>query len=242
MATALVTGGTRGIGFAVVKTLLAGGHEVAFTGTTADGILRAEQVLAAEIPGAGSRVLGLTCDVRDRAAVHRAVDAAVQRFGRLGVLVNNAGVGVGGPIAELAPEEWSRILDTNLTGVFHCCQAAIPHLRAAPAELDRQHQQPGRPEPVRRRRRLLRDQGRARRLQRGADAGAPLRRDPGGARVPGVGRHRVQRPRGHHRRRLEAPPRRRRPGGRRACSRSLHGVCRAAWKSGPRSRENSRGC
>ena len=131
MATALVTGGTRGIGFAVAKTLLAGGHEVAFTGTTVDGILRAEQAFAAEIPGAGSRGLGLPCDVRDRAAVHRAVDAVVQRFGRLGVLINNAGVGVGGPIAELAPEEWSRIVDTNLTGVFHCCQAAIPHLRAA---------------------------------------------------------------------------------------------------------------
>ena len=52
MATALVTGGTRGIGFAVAKTLLAGGHAVAFTGTTDDGILRAEQVFAAEIPGA----------------------------------------------------------------------------------------------------------------------------------------------------------------------------------------------
>jgi NADP-dependent 3-hydroxy acid dehydrogenase YdfG len=58
----------------------------------------------------------------------------VQRFGSLGVLVNNAGVGVGGPIADLAPEEWARLVDTNLTGVFHCCQAAIPHLRdAAPS-------------------------------------------------------------------------------------------------------------
>ena len=55
----------------------------------------------------------------------------MQRFGSLGVLVTNAGVGVGGPIADLAPEEWARLLDTNLTGVFHCCQAAIPHLRKA---------------------------------------------------------------------------------------------------------------
>jgi 3-oxoacyl-[acyl-carrier protein] reductase len=129
MPTTLVTGGTRGIGFAVAKALLGAGHAVAFTGTTDDGIIRAERALAAAVED-GTRVMGVVCDVRDRAAVRRAVDATAQRFGGLDVLVNNAGVGVGGPIAELAPEEWSRLLDTNLTGVFHCCQAAIPKLRA----------------------------------------------------------------------------------------------------------------
>jgi 3-oxoacyl-[acyl-carrier protein] reductase len=132
MSIALVTGGTRGIGFAVARTLLARGHAVVFTGTTDDGIARAEHALAAAV-GDATRVMGVVCDVRDRAAVLRAVDAAVQRFGRLDVLVNNAGVGVGGPIAEMTPEEWARLIDTNLTGVFHCCQAAIPHLRTAGA-------------------------------------------------------------------------------------------------------------
>ena len=132
MSTALVTGGTRGIGFAVAKTLLERGHAVVVTATTDDGILRAEHALAAAVDAA-ARVMGVTCDVRDRAAVRRAVDAAVQRFGGLDVLVNNAGVGVGRPIAEMAPEEWSRLIDTNLTGVFHCCQAAIPHLKAKQA-------------------------------------------------------------------------------------------------------------
>jgi NAD(P)-dependent dehydrogenase (short-subunit alcohol dehydrogenase family) len=129
MSVALITGGTRGIGFAIAKRLLADGHRVTFTGTTDDGILRAERALAGEA-GDSTRVMGVVCDVRDRAAVYRAVDAAVQRFGGLDVLVNNAGVGVGGPIAELAPEEWDRLIGTNLTGVFHGCQAAIPQLRA----------------------------------------------------------------------------------------------------------------
>jgi 3-oxoacyl-[acyl-carrier protein] reductase len=132
MTTALVTGGARGIGFAVAKALLGRGHAVVFTGTADDGIARAEHALAAAVDDA-TRVMGVVCDVRDRAAVHRAVDTAVQRFGRLDILVNNAGVGVGGPIAEMTPEEWARLIDTNLTGVFHCCQAAIPHLRAAGA-------------------------------------------------------------------------------------------------------------
>ena len=129
MNVAFVTGGTRGIGFAVAKALVARGDSVVLTGTTADGILRAEKALEAAT-GDSSRVMGAVCDVRDRAAVHRAVEAAVQRFGGLDVLVNNAGVGVGAPISELAVEDWHRLLDTNLTGVFHCCQAAIPHLRA----------------------------------------------------------------------------------------------------------------
>ncbi len=129
MAVALVTGGTRGIGFAVAKALLERGDHVAFTGTSDDGILRAEHALAAAVNDP-TRVMGVVCDVRDRAAVQRAVAAATQRFGGLDVLVNNAGVGVGGPVAEMTPEEWARIVDTNLTGVFHMCQAALPHLKA----------------------------------------------------------------------------------------------------------------
>jgi 3-oxoacyl-[acyl-carrier protein] reductase len=130
MTTAFVTGGTRGIGFAVAKALLEGGHAVVITGTTDEGVLQAEHALAAAVADT-TRIMGVVCDVRDRAAVHRAVAAAVQRFGALHVLVNNAGVGVGRPIADMPAEEWARLIDTNLTGVFHCCQAAIPHLRAA---------------------------------------------------------------------------------------------------------------
>jgi len=129
MAVAFVTGGTRGIGFAVVEALIARGDSVVLTGTTEDAVLRAEK--AVEIAaGDATRVMGVACDVRDRGAVRRAVDAAVQRFGGLDILVNNAGVGVGGPIETLDEAEWDRLLDTNLTGVFHCTQAAIPHLKA----------------------------------------------------------------------------------------------------------------
>jgi NAD(P)-dependent dehydrogenase (short-subunit alcohol dehydrogenase family) len=130
MTVAFVTGGTRGIGFAIAKALLVRGDAVVLTGTTADGILRAEKALVAEVAAAETRAMGVVCDVRDRASVHRAIDATVQRFGGLDLLVNNAGVGVGAPIEHLAESEWHRLLETNLTGAFHCCQAAIPHLRA----------------------------------------------------------------------------------------------------------------
>jgi len=123
---ALVTGGTRGIGYAVAEQLLRSGNSVAITGTTDDGVVKAEHALSAANPG---QVAGIVCDVRDPGATERAVQTAVARFGGLDVLVNCAGVGVGVPIAEMSHEEWDRIIGTNLTGVFNCCKAAIPHLR-----------------------------------------------------------------------------------------------------------------
>ncbi|HYU79208.1 MAG TPA: SDR family oxidoreductase [Vicinamibacterales bacterium] len=124
-----VTGGTRGIGFAVAEAFLAGAHRVAISGTSADGVTAAENNLRSR--SRDDDVMGVVCDVREYAAVERAFHAIANRFGRLDVLVNNAGVGVGGAIANMTVEEWNRIIDTNLTGVFHCCKAAIPHLRAA---------------------------------------------------------------------------------------------------------------
>jgi NAD(P)-dependent dehydrogenase (short-subunit alcohol dehydrogenase family) len=123
----LVTGGTRGIGHSLARRLLARGHRVAVTGTTSEGVSRAEFALA-DACGDSGRVLGLVCDVRNHAEVERAVQTVVAHFGGLDILVNSAGVGIGQPVAELPHDEWNRIIGINLTGVFHCCRAAIPHL------------------------------------------------------------------------------------------------------------------
>jgi NAD(P)-dependent dehydrogenase (short-subunit alcohol dehydrogenase family) len=124
----LITGGTRGIGYALAEALLREGDHVAITGTSPDGGVRAELALATASGDAG-RIAGIVCDVRDPASAELAVRTAAARFGGLDVLVNNAGVGVGAPIAELPNDEWDRIIGTNLTGVFNCCKAAIPVLR-----------------------------------------------------------------------------------------------------------------
>lgn len=124
---ALITGGTRGIGYAAAKALLRAGDHVAITGSHNDGVMKAEHALAAIGQG---QVVGIVADVRDAAAVERGVQTAVARFGGLDVLINCAGVGVGAPVSDLSHAEWDRIIGTNLTGTFHCCKAAIPHLRA----------------------------------------------------------------------------------------------------------------
>jgi len=122
----MITGGTRGIGYAVAAALIRAGDDVAITGTTDDGVVKAEHALASIGPG---QVAGIVCDVRDPSATERAVRTVVARFNGIDVLVNSAGVGVGVPIAEMPHDEWDRIIGTNLTGVFNCCRAAIPHLR-----------------------------------------------------------------------------------------------------------------
>jgi len=121
---ALITGGTRGIGYAVAEALMRAGDNVAITGTTNDGVIKAEHALAPH-----GQVVGIVADVRDPAAIELAIRTVVARFGGLDVLVNCAGVGVGAPVSDLPHDEWDRIIGTNLTGVFNCCKAAIPHLR-----------------------------------------------------------------------------------------------------------------
>jgi NAD(P)-dependent dehydrogenase (short-subunit alcohol dehydrogenase family) len=125
--SAFVTGGSRGIGLAIARALLAEGASVALTATTAQSASRATAELAREFPA--DRIAGFEANVRDLAAVERAMAAATDRFGGLDILVNNAGVGRLAPFDQLTPEVWNDVIGTNLTGVFHCCHAAIPRMR-----------------------------------------------------------------------------------------------------------------
>jgi 3-oxoacyl-[acyl-carrier protein] reductase len=124
----VVTGGTRGIGYAIAAALVQKGDAVAVTGTAQRSTHRAAEALQ-QLAGNAARVMGVVCDVRDAATVDRTFAEVTERFGGLDVLVNNAGVGVFRPVADLSLDEWNRMIGTNLTGVFHCCKAAIPHLR-----------------------------------------------------------------------------------------------------------------
>jgi NAD(P)-dependent dehydrogenase (short-subunit alcohol dehydrogenase family) len=123
---ALVTGGSRGIGLATARALAARGTAVVISGTSAGTLERAGASLRQD----GGRVLTVRSDVRDESQVNDMIARAVGEFGGLDILVNNAGVGHFTPLAETTTEDWRRVIDTNLTGVFFCCRAAIPHLRA----------------------------------------------------------------------------------------------------------------
>src|ERR671915_508502 len=115
---ALVTGASGGIGAAVARELHDAGASVGLL-SRRGGDLGLE------------RGLGLACDVRDRTAVSAATDAVVERFGRLDIVVANAGVGAYGPFLELDPEQLEAMIDVNLKGTLYTAAAALPHLIAA---------------------------------------------------------------------------------------------------------------
>jgi NAD(P)-dependent dehydrogenase (short-subunit alcohol dehydrogenase family) len=123
---AVVTGGSRGIGLAIARALAAEGVNVSVTGLS-DAHLSAAR---SKIESAGpSAVETLRADVRRYDEIERAINATVGRFGGLDILINNAGVGVFAEVADMTPAQWSEVIDTNITGVFNACHAAIPHLR-----------------------------------------------------------------------------------------------------------------
>jgi len=124
--SAIVTGGSRGIGRAIAQALAAEGVHVAITGKSASHLSAAREKIAAAGPGL---VETLRADVRNFQEVQQAVEAVVARFGGLDFLINNAGIGLFADVADMTPEQWAEVIDTNLTGVFHTCHAAIPHLR-----------------------------------------------------------------------------------------------------------------
>ncbi len=121
---AIVTGGSRGIGFAIAKALAGRGMHVTITGRDAEALASAANAL-----NAADRVLTFAADVAEIEEVQQLVQRTVDRWGGLDVLVNNAGIGGFSPLADMAPQMWNAVIDTNLTGVYHCCHAAIPHLR-----------------------------------------------------------------------------------------------------------------
>ncbi len=138
--SAVVTGGSRGIGLAIAGALISRGCSVLITGRDPRRLSDAQASLpgrAADIALVGptpvvrvhGRVEAAQADVRDYAQVERAIGQAVASFGGLDILVNNAGIGAFTPVSEQSPEQWSETIDTNLTGVFHCCRAALPHMR-----------------------------------------------------------------------------------------------------------------
>jgi len=122
---AFVTGGSRGIGAAIVQRLADDGAAVAFTykGSKAEA-----EAIAARIRAAGGRALALQADAADASALGNAIDDAAREFGKIDILVNNAGVFTMANVADMALDDFDRILDINVRSVFVASQAALAHM------------------------------------------------------------------------------------------------------------------
>jgi 3-oxoacyl-[acyl-carrier protein] reductase len=120
---AVVTGGSRGIGLAIAAALLERGARVAIAGRDQKSLDAASARFSTDA------LLPMRADVGNPDDARRLIDAAAERFGGLDVLVNNAGVGHFANVADMSPGDWRKVIDTNLSGVFYCCAAALPHLK-----------------------------------------------------------------------------------------------------------------
>ncbi|MFE2961202.1 SDR family NAD(P)-dependent oxidoreductase [Nocardia tengchongensis] len=120
----IVTGGTRGLGRSIAESALAEGAKVVCAARSAG-----ELELIREF--GGDRVHFEATDVRDPAAVEDLMAAAVRHFGRLDVLVCNAGMSNDGMVAAIDPGRWAEVIETNLIGTFYCVRAAVPYLRGS---------------------------------------------------------------------------------------------------------------
>lgn len=122
--TVYITGGTKGIGKGIAKSLIAQGLNVAISGRNAADAIRVAQEL-----GAADQVLGIQSDVRNFEDEQNAVRDIVAKFGKLDVVIANAGLGKFAPIDEMSLEDWNAMIDTNLTGVFHTLKAGVAQLK-----------------------------------------------------------------------------------------------------------------
>ena len=125
---AIVTGGTRGIGFAVVQTFLRNGASVALFGSRQETVDKAMAALKAENPD--WEVIGMAPDLTDYAAVDAAFAEVEKAFGRIDILVNNAGISAREPLYDYTPEAFEKMMRLNVSAVFNGCRAVAPRMKA----------------------------------------------------------------------------------------------------------------
>lgn len=120
---AIVTGSTRGIGKAIAIQLVKDGAKVIINGTKQETVDEAVKEV-----GKSGTVYGIAADVSKKADVQRLIDGAVKKFGKLDIMVNNAGIVNFSPFVDLKEEDWDRMLDVDLKGCYLCCQAAAKQM------------------------------------------------------------------------------------------------------------------
>jgi 3-oxoacyl-[acyl-carrier protein] reductase len=123
---AIVTGGSRGIGRCIAETLAGDGCDVAVLDCHLDQEI---DDVAQAVHAAGRRWLSFYADVRNAAQIADVVESVVSHWGGVDILVNNAGIARDQVIWKMTDEQWGDVLATNLTGMFHCCRAALPAMR-----------------------------------------------------------------------------------------------------------------
>ena len=123
---ALVTGGSKGLGYAMAAGLASAGAEVILVSRHLEEAQSAAATISRDF---GVKAIGYAADITQPEHVDAMIAAAVSEFGKVDILINSAGINIRGPIAELTLEQFNQVMNTNVTGTWHCCRAVLPSMR-----------------------------------------------------------------------------------------------------------------
>lgn len=126
--TAIITGGSKGLGFAMAAGLASAGANLMLVNRNADEGAAAADDLSRQF---GIQATAFAADVTDPARAEAMAKAAFDTFGRIDVLINSAGINIRGPIDELSPDDFKKVMDVNVTGTWLCCRAVTPYMKQA---------------------------------------------------------------------------------------------------------------
>jgi NAD(P)-dependent dehydrogenase (short-subunit alcohol dehydrogenase family) len=122
---AIITGGSRGLGYEMAMALARAGADVVIGSRTETDVTKAAKNI---VESTGQKAMGLLLDVTEKTSVECFIGKALERFGKIDILVNSAGINIRAPIGQITDQDWHRIQQVNVTGVFYCCRAVCPHM------------------------------------------------------------------------------------------------------------------
>lgn len=124
--TAVITGGSKGLGLAMAAGLASAGARIMLVNRNTEEGIRAAQEISAEY---GVKALSYGADITDRSQTEAMAKVAIEAFGQIDILINSAGINIRGPIDEVTPEDFNKVMDVNVNGTWLCCRAVVPYMK-----------------------------------------------------------------------------------------------------------------
>ena len=124
--SAVITGGSKGLGLAMAAGLASAGADMMLVNRNTEEGIKAAQILSADF---GIKALSLGADITSREQTETMAKVAIDAFGRIDILINSAGINIRGPIDEVTPEDFSKVMDVNVNGTWLACRAIVPHMK-----------------------------------------------------------------------------------------------------------------
>jgi gluconate 5-dehydrogenase len=124
--SAIITGGSKGLGFAMAAGLASAGAQVMLVNRNTQEGIKAAQQLSTDF---GVKALSFGADITSRKQTEEMAKVAMEAFGQIDILINSAGINIRGPIDEVSPEDFNKVMDVNVNGTWLCCRAVVPFMK-----------------------------------------------------------------------------------------------------------------